>query len=186
MGIISRLLLLLYVLAVMIALFVGAGVYLHLIPSQIWQNELKVILGRPETLAVIAVMILASFCLLNLVFSRKKIQEFSGDIELKKGQRGEVRVTVAAVSDVVERAALSVAGVREVKSSVRKQNGEVPIKVELSIVLGQGYAASEVSAETTDEVNRALVEALQVSDVPIEITVTEVNHAIAERERRVV
>ena len=189
MGILSRLLLFLYVLAVMVALVVGIGIYLNIIPTIIWQNELNMLLGRRETLAVLAVMILASFCLLNVVFSVKKDKnELSdnGDIELKKGERGEVKIAIVAISEVVERAALSVSGVREVNVSVHKQEGDVPIKIQLSIVLGQGYSAPEVSAETNDEVSRALREVLNVPNVPIEIKVTEVNHAAAERERRVV
>ncbi len=187
MGIISRLLLLLYILAVMAALVVGAGVCLHFIPARVWQNELQWLINQQETLAVLAVMLLASFCLLSVALSSgKKSDILSGDVELQKGQDGEVKVTIPAIVGVVERAALLVAGVREVKANVYKVSGEVPLKVKMNIMLGQGYAAPVVSSKVNAAVNAALMAALQVSGVPVEVKVTEVTHAVVERERRVV
>lgn len=188
MGIISRLLLFLYVLAVMAALIVSAGVCLHLIPAQLWQNELKEIISRQETLAVIGAMFVASLCLLCVVFSGKKksIEYDSGDIELQKGQAGEVFVAVEAITSVVERAALTVSGVREVHAEVLKISGAVPLKVKMSVVLAQGYSAPQVSAKVNSAVNSALMTALEISGVPVEVKITEVTHAIVERERRVV
>jgi len=190
MGIISRLLLFLYVIVVMAALIVCAAVCLHIFPEQYWRNMLEVIIVRQETLAVIAVMFLASLCLLNAVFSgnKKSHGEFlsSDDVELHKGQLSEVKITVGAIQSVVERAALTVQGVREVKAEVFNQSGEVPVKVNLEVVLGQGYSAPEVSTEINLAVNEALQTALQISNVPVKTKVIEVTHAIGERERRVV
>ena len=190
MGIISRLLLFLYVLAVTAVLIFCAGVCLNLIPQTFWQTQLEIIIKMPETLAIIAVMLLASFCLLHSAVSSntvKKAEEFlSGDVELQQGQAGEVKVTILAITSVVERAALTVGGVREVKADVHKKSGDIPIKVELDTVLGQGYSAPQVSAEINSAINEALMTAFQISNVPVEVKVTEVTHAIVERERRVV
>ena len=190
MGIISRLLLFLYVIVVMAVLVIFAGVCLNIIPAEIWRNELAVILKRQETLPALGVMFLASLCLLHAVFSGgEKVREeiLSGDdVELQSGQVSEVKITVSAIKSVVERAALTVSGVREVKAEVFNQSGEVPIKVDLEIVLGQGYAAPQVSAEINSAVNDALKTAMQISGVPIKTKVTEVTHAIVERERRVI
>ena len=188
MGIIGRLLLFLYVLAVLAALVVSAGVCLHLIPSQLWQDALKEIISRQETLAVIGAMSVASLCLLCMVFSGKKtsVEHDSGDIELQKGQAGEVFVAVEAVTSVVERAALTVSGVREVHAEVKKISGETPLKIKMSVVLAQGYSAPKVSEQVNSAVNSALMTALEISGIPTEIKVTEVTHAIVERERRVV
>lgn len=190
MGILGRLLLLLYVLAVMAALVVSAGVCLHLIPVQTWQNELNWIIGRQETLAVLAVMFLASLCLLSMALSSKRkaaeIVNVSGDIELEKGNDGEVKVTVPALVSVVERAALNVIGVRRVAANVEKQGGEVPVKAQLEIVLSQNFAAPEVSAQVKDAVNAALKTVLQIPDAPVDVKVVEITHAVIEREKRVV
>ena len=191
MGIISRLLLFLYVIVVLAVLIVCAGVCLNFFPTEFWHSELNKIISRQETLPAIAVMFLASLCLLHAVFSsNKKSSEenfLSGDdVELDSGQISEVKITVAAIKSVVERAASTVPGVREVAAEVFNQSGEVPIKVNLEIVLGQGYAAQKVSAEIFSAVNDALKTTIQISDVPIKTKVTEVTHAIGERERRVV
>lgn len=184
MGIISRLLLFLYVVAVMLALAVGIGICLGIIPTQLWQNFLREVLARNETLAVLGAMTAASLCLLCMVFSGKKnvAERETDDVELVGG----VLVAVEAVTSVVERAALTVGGVREVHAEVNKMSGAVPVKIRLAMVLGQNYSAPQVSAEVNSAVNEALKIAFEISEVPVEIKVMEITHAIAERERRVV
>lgn len=188
MGIISRLLLLLYVLAVMAALVVGAGVCLHFIPTQVWQTYLNWIISTKETIIVIGVMFLASLCLLMMTLSSKKgaAVNSKSDVELQKGSLNEVKVAVPAIVSVVERAALSVQGVRQVEAKVQNKGGEKPVNIQISIVLGQNYSAPEVSALVKSEINKAIQTALQISDVPIDVKVTEVTHAVVEREKRVV
>ncbi len=187
MGILVRLILFVYVLAVLVALIAGAAVCLNLIPAQTWQNVLKNLIAMPETWAVIAAMILASFCLLAAIFSGKKEKILHRDfIELQKGMPGEVKITLEAISTVAERAALAVNGVREVSVSVEDQSGEMPVKVRQEIVLGQGFAAPEVSAAVVKAVDDALMTALQIPNVPVEVKVVEVTHAVTERARRVV
>ena len=187
MGILSRLLLFLYVLAVIAALVAVAGVCLNLIPARIWQDYLNVILKSQETLAVLGIMAVASLCLLSVVFSGKKSANIiSSDVELQKNETGEVKITLEAIVGVVERAALTVSGVREVAASVSRQTGNVPLKIHLDLVLSQGYTAQKVSEQVNRSVNDALNVATQITAVPIEIKVTEVTHAIIERERRVV
>ena len=187
MGILSRLLLFFYVLTVIGALVAVAGVCLNYIPEQIWQNELKALITRQETLMVVGIMALASFCLLCVVFSRKKsVAILNSDVELKKDATGEVKITLEALTGIVERAALTVTGVREVRATVYKQTGNVPLSVSLEMVLSQGYTAQTVGEKVNKAVNNALMTAAKISGVPVEIKITEVTHAVIERERRVV
>lgn len=188
MGIIRRLILLFYVLAVLATAIVCAGVYLQLIPADVWQNELQHILARQETLAVLVVMILASLILLTAVFARssKGLSIASGDVHLEVGKPGEVKVTVPAIISVVERAAITVSGVREVEASVYQQSGDMPIKVRVTIALGQGFSAPRVSEAAVAAIDDALQTALELPAVPVEVKVNEVTHAIVERERRVI
>ena len=187
MGILSRLLLFCYVLVVIAALAAVAGVCLNLIPAQTWQEYLNFIVKSQETLMVVAIMTVASLCLLCVVFSRKKsVPILSSDVELKKDATGEVKITIEALTGVVERAALTVSGVREVRASVYKQEGKVPLKIRLEVALSQGYTAQTVGEKVNLSVNDALMTAAKISGVPVEIKVTEVTHAIIERERRVV
>lgn len=188
MGIIRRLVLLFYVLIIMAALVVCAGVCLQVIPTDVWQNDLNYIIAREETLAVLAGMMLASLILLTGVFARSKggLSIASGDVHLEKGKSGEVKVTVPAIVSVVERAAITVNGVREAQASVYRQEGEMPIRVRLIITLGQGFSAPRVSEAAVAAIDDALRTALELSNVPVEVKVNEVTHAIIERERRVV
>ena len=187
MGIIRRLILLFYVLAILAALVVCAGVCLQFIPTQLWQNELKFIIAREETLAVLAGMAAASLILLTGIFSRSKgLSIASGDVHLEVGKPGEVKVTVPAIVSVVERAAITVSGVREAQASVYRQDGEMPIKVRLTITLGQGFSAPRVSETAVAAIDDALRTALELSSVPVEVKVNEITHAIQERDKRVV
>ena len=188
MGIIRRLILLFYVLAVLAALIVAAGVCLQIIPQNIWQKELDFIISRQETLAVLAGMFLASLILLTGVFARSgsKLSLASGDVHLEIGKPGEVKVTVPAIVGVVERAAITVNGVREAQAAVYRQDGAMPIKVRLTITLGQGFSAPKVSEATVAAINDALRTALELENVPVEVKVNEVTHAVIERDKRVV
>ena len=188
MGIIRRLILLFYVLIIMAALVICAGVCLKIIPEDMWRGELDFIIAQPETLAGLAVMFVASWILLTGVFSRSKsgLSVASGDVHLEVGKPGEVQVTVPAIVSVVERAAIIVSGVREVQASVYQQSGDMPIKIRLTITLGQGFSAPRVSEAVHSAIDDALRTALELSNVPVEIKVDEVTHAITERDKRVV
>ena len=171
MGILRRLILLFYVLAVLAALIICAGVCLDFIPIDVWQKAV------------------ASLILLTGVFARrsdKGMSLISGDVHLEIGKPGEVKVTVPAIVGVVERAAVTVGGVRAAEASVYRQDGEVPIKVRLVIVLSQGFSAPRVSENVTATVNDALRVALELENVPVEVKVNEITHAIIERDKRVV
>ncbi|MBQ7453881.1 MAG: alkaline shock response membrane anchor protein AmaP [Selenomonadaceae bacterium] len=189
MGIIRRLILLFYVLAVLAMSIVCAGVCLKLIPTDLWQKELHFLITQQETLAAIGIMILASLILLTGVFSRSggsDLSVISGDVHLEQGKPGEVKVAVPAIVGVVERAAVTINGVREAEATVYQQSGDMPIKIQLTIVLGQGFSAPRVSEAAVATIHEALSTTLELPDVPIEVKVNEVTHAIQERDRRVV
>ncbi len=187
MGIIRRLVLLFYIPAVMAALVVCAGVCLKLIPENVWQKELDFIIARQETLAVLAIMFAASWIIFTGIFSRGKgLSVASGDVHLEVGKPGEVKVSVPAVVSVVESAAITVNGVRQVEAVVYKQDGAMPIKIRLTIALGQSFSAPRVSEKVVAVIRDALKTALELENVPVEVKVNEVTHAIVEREKRVV
>ena len=145
------------------------------------------LISTRETIIVIGVMLLASLCLLVMTLSSKKgAVNMKGDVELQKGTLNEVKVAVPAIVSVVERAALSVQGVRQVEAKVQNKGGQNPLNVQVSMILSQSYSAPEVSALVKMEINKALQTALQIPEVPVDVKVTEVTHAVVEREKRVV
>jgi hypothetical protein len=133
-------------------------------------------------------MAFASLILLTAVFTRsaKGLSLAKSDVHLEIGKPGEVKVTVPAIVSVVERAAITVSGVREAEAVVYRQTGDMPITVHLTITLGQGFSAPRVSEAVTASIDEALKTALELSDVPVEVKVNEVTHAIIERDKRVV
>lgn len=189
MGIIRRLILLFYVLLVLGALIICAGVCLKIIPPNIWQKELEFIIAREETLMILAGMLAASLILLTGVFSRSSkggLSVASGDIHLEEGKPGEVKIAVPAIIDVIERAAITINGVREAQASVYKKDGAMPINVRLTITLGQGFSAPKVSEAAVVAIDNALSTTLELTDVPVEVKVEEITHAITGRDKRVV
>ena len=186
MGIISRFFLFLYVLVVFVAVIISAGVCLQLIPKSIWQSYLNYIIAQNETVVALSVMIFFSLFFLGYVFSGRKNQNAVGEILLKQGQPGEVRVAIFAIKRLVERAALSVSGVRETEVKILNNKDEVPISINLTIVLGQGYAAPVVSEAVVKNINKAISTALQIGQVSVDVKVKEITNAVVERKQRVV
>ena len=187
MGVISRILLLLYALVVGSVTVIIAAACLNFMPANFWQPSLKFILAQPETLVVLAVMLLLSIFFLTRVFvSHEEPTVAEDEIILKQGLTGEVKVAIDAIQRITERAALSVNGVRESQAIIFKKNNNTPIAVRLSIVLGQGFAAPTVSENAVAAVNNAILTALQIPAVPVEVTVKDITNAGIERRQRVV
>lgn len=187
MGIISRFLLLLYSLVVGTVVVIIAGACLDIMPSKFWQPSLNFILARPETLGVLAVMLLLSFFFLTRVFVPTENPEVAEDeISLQNGQVGDIKVAVDAIERIAERAALSVTGVREAQAVVLKNKRNAQIFVRLNIVLAQGYSAPVVSENAVESIDTAILVALQIPNVPVEVKIRDITNAVAERRQRVI
>jgi|GEM_PF-3374081 len=174
MNIISRLLLFVYAAIVLAVLMCIGALNLNLIDWQFVE-----LIKRQETLAAVVVMALASLCMFNVATSSKAKEIIRSEVELSQN----VLVTIEAIKSVVERSAMQVAGVRQVEANVRQGN---ELKIRLSVVLSQGCNAVEVGKDINTAVVAALTEAMQISKVQLEVLITEVTHAIVDRERRVV
>ena len=187
MSIVGRFFLLLYVLVVGTAVAALAGVCVRIIPLQALQNYLKYIMIQKETIIVLAVMLIFSLFFLIFCLTPRKEQLAAGEIVLKAGEPGEVKVTIDAIKRVVERAALTVNGVRDVKVTLlKKKKGDLPISVRLTIILGQGHAAPVVSEAVVNAIDKAIFTALQVGGVPVDVKVKDITNAVVERKQRVV
>lgn len=190
MGVISRFLLLLYTLVVGATVVIIAGACLDVMPAKFWQPSLKFILIQPETLIALAVMLILSLFFMTKVFASTPMTDEPivdmNEIILQQGQVGEVKVSIDAIEHIAERAALSVIGVRESQAAVVKSGQTDQIIVKLNIVLGQGYSAPVVSENIVESIDTALMVALQIPNVPVEIKVTDITNAVADRRQRVV
>ena len=190
MGIINRFLLFFYVLAIGILSLGVAAACLKILPEHIWLNELQYAFLQQEAMtaaAVIAAMSLyfAGYCLFSGSSSEAAAPS---DSIVVKNETGEVRVSVDAVRNIVEREARVVRSVRDVKVRVKPSGtpGENPLQVEVRLVLLSGANVPQVSDEVIRNIKTQLRQSMDFPDVPVKVTVSDVSNAPVENRRRVV
>ena len=103
---------------------------------------------------------------------------------------GAVQVALSAVRGIVERAALSMQGVRTVTSVISvhdapKDSPATPMQVELKITLADHTSLNAVSEELTAKVRQELHDVLGIPDVPVTLCVTEISNASGTSKRSV-
>ena len=103
---------------------------------------------------------------------------------------GAVQVALPAVRGVVERVALSMQGVRTATAAISvqdapKDTAATPMQVELKITLAEHTSLNAVSEELTAHVRQELHDVLGISDVPVELRVTEITNAGSSSKRSV-
>lgn len=189
MGIINRFFLFVFtVFMVMLSLGVLA-VCLQIVPEHYWLNELRFALGRTETMAGAVVVLLVSLHLLLLSFSRHTPKAVShGELVMVKSQAGEVGVALDAVRGLVDKLVRDVRGVRDAKVKVFsvKKEGEPPLSVSLSLIIGQECNVADVSAAASELVSSHLSKVLGYGQVPVEVTIADITNASPDRKHRVV
>ncbi len=189
MGIMNRFLLLVYALFISVSVLGAAGVVLQLIPEGIFLNELHYVSARPETMAVLVVVFLLGIHLIGAALfsgtsSDKKKDVRSGEIALVTGEQGEVNIAVPAVKSLSERIALSVHGVRGAQAKLvtgRKEG--TPLTISMQLILLQGNSAPSIGTQVTRAVQQELAATLNLSNVPVEISITEISNAPLEKKR---
>lgn len=191
MGILNRLLLLPYVLFVMVLVIAVLVIALRIVPESVWLNELRYALSRQELLAVCGVVFLISLKLFFAVFARTAASSRTdGEFMVVDTPAGAVQVALPAVRGVVERVALSMQGVRTATAAISvqdapKDTAATPMQVELKITLAEHTGLNAVSEELTAHVRQELHDVLGISDVPVELRVTEITNAGSSSKRSV-
>lgn len=190
MGILNRLLLLPYALFTMALSVAAVAVALRIIPESVWLNEVRYALSQQELLAVCAVLFLVSLKLFFAVFSRtSKLGRAHGEFMVVDTPAGAVQVALSAVRGIVERVALSMAGVREATAQVtvhdRKKESVPPMQVELRLVLAEHANLNTVSDELTQKVGQSLHDVLGLTDVPVKIRVTDIVSSVGQAKRTI-
>ena len=180
MGIINRLLLLPYTLVAMALAVVVLAAALRIVPESVWLNELRYALSRQELLAVCGVFFLVSLKFFFAVFSRTSSPvRTSGEFMVVDTPAGAVQVAVPAVRGIVERAALSMQGVRTAAAAISvhdapKDSPATPMQVELKVTLAEHTGVNAVSEELTAKVRQELHDVLGIPEVPVMLRVTEI------------
>ncbi len=193
MGIINRFLLFIYAgVALLVALFIIAFAF-KAFPEHVVFNEIGFLLHQPETLKVAGVFALFSVYFLLYAFfvgEKKKAEAPVVDDVVIKTETGEVHIARTAIESLVDREATSIGGVRESISKVTASYGEgkeggTKLSLKLSLVLLANANVPKVSDEVTKAVKSRIFDSLGIQDAPVAVSVSELNNAPAENQKRV-
>ena len=186
MGIINRFLLFFYGLAVGVLSLCVAAACLKFLPEHIWANELRYVVGQQEALmAALTFLVLSLYFVSYSFFFGTSAPPPDKDFVLVKSGTGDVRILMEAVCNLVEREARAVAFVRDVKAQVKampKEDGN-PFRVGIRLVLLSGANVPHVSGEVASRVKTQLRQSMDLLDVPVEVTISDISNAPVEKRR---
>lgn len=191
MGFLNRFFLMLSMLVMMATALAVLSVCLHVLPEHYWLNEVHYAVSRPETIAVAIVVLLISLNLFFTAFSRQAPRERSGgEFVVVSGASGDVRVSLSAVRTLLEKLVRDVRGVRDARVQVRAATdakARHPLRVEMSLAVGQEANVSGISETATARVREQLADSLGFQDVPVAVDIADISNAAPpDRKRRVV
>ena len=184
MGYFNRFLLFLYALAVALASLGLAALCLHLLPQAVIENEMAFLLSRWETLAGAAVAFLWSVHLMgcSLVSEKKPREE---EAVVLHGAGGEVRVSVAAVRDMVEKSVLEIAGVPKAQANVsaRRSGENSTVYISLGVAVEEKENVASLSDLIRTEIRQRVTDTLGIKEFVLDVAVTEIRAAEKMQKR---
>ena len=123
-------------------------------------------------------------------FSRQAPKEHtSGEFVVVAGVSGDVRVSLAAVRELLEKLVRDVRGVRDAHVQVmaaKDVKAAHPLRVGLSLAIGQEANVSGVSEAAAARVRQQLADSLGFQDVPVAVDIAAISNVATEKKRRVV
>lgn len=179
MGIIDRIILLIYTL-LLIILSVGVVlISLRLIPLEFAQMAADAMYGQWEAALVAGVFLLVSIRLLLASF--RSNAPHTKEAIVHHTDMGDVQITLDAVKNLVEKTARHTRGVRDVKVYVRHyQEG---LKVQLRIVVSPECSVPEVSAEIQQRVHEYIKNTVGIALSDIHILVENISNEFKAKQR---
>lgn len=192
MGVINRILLLLFSVIIIAGVGICAAVFLHAFPESLWMEQLRFLLSRKETLiALVLIGIIAlHFLSVSLSFSAGNDDDYSESIQsdemnILKADTGSILVSINAIKKLSERMAKTVAGVRDAKASVSRTKND-PLKIKMTLFITQGIDATIVGQAAAKEVQAAIDTSLKISNVPVDVFIKNISNERLANDRRVV
>lgn len=182
MGIINRFFCFVFSLTTGIAALCFLFSALKIIPDDVFFNELLFLLNRQEAPAVIGIVILFSFYFLcvSLFSGGDKKKSAPKEMQLVASDGGAVNITLEAVKNLAERAALNVHSVREAAAKITGGD-TASLNVGINIAVSAGANAPAVSNAVLKEINDNLRSSLSVTDAKINVSVTDISNMTANR-----
>ena len=98
-----------------------------------------------------------------------------------------VHVEYTTIQKIAKRAIADIKGINEAELAVEKTSDKiVPLKVELTLSLSEGYSAPKAKEAVDKAINDALRESLQLEFyVPVVVKVEQIKQPEVEQRRRV-
>jgi uncharacterized alkaline shock family protein YloU len=127
--------------------------------------------------------------LLIAVFGRNGGKTTSkGEYIISSGAQGEVRVALDAIRSLADRMAHEAHGVRDarVKVIARKGRDADALSLDLSLVIGREVDVAVLSAALAKDIQQQLEHIMSLSDVPVNIVVSDVSDEAPVKKHRVV
>ena len=189
MSVINRFLLLLLSLAGTALALSVLGAFCQLLPEQVWLEQIHFALSRQETAVVAVICLLISVKLLVAVFGRNGEKATSkGEYIISSGAQGEVRVALDAIRSLADRMAHEVHGVRDARVKVIAKRGRDAdaLSLNLSLVVGREVDIAKLSAALVADIQQQLEHIMSLSDVPVNIVVSDVSDEAPAKKHRVV
>lgn len=179
MGIADRIILTLYTIALTLFSLLAVAVAFG------WSRPLDTVLaalqassGRAAVASVGAIFFLSSVRLLILAFRRRQ----PGQQVVHETELGEVRISLDAVENLMQRVARQVKGVRDVRPAVRLSPEGVEAR--LRVWVAPDISIPDVARELQDELRRSVQNVVGVElaalDVHVENVTTEVRRGRVE------
>ena len=111
----------------------------------------------------------------------------SGEFLLRKTDFGLVHVEYTTIQKIAKRAIADIKGINEAELAVEKTSDKiVPLKIELTLSLSEGYSAIKAKEAVDKAINDALRESLQLEFyVPVDVKVEQIKQPEVEQRRRV-
>ncbi|MCE5285745.1 MAG: alkaline shock response membrane anchor protein AmaP [Pelosinus sp.] len=179
MGIIDRIILLIYTL-LLIILSVGVILMsLCLIPWEVVSATLQSIYGQWEAALAAGVFLLVSIRLLLASF-RSNVSH-SNEAIVHHTDMGDVQITLDAVKNLVEKTARHTRGVRDVKVYIR--HFEEGLKVQLRIVTSPENNVPAVSLEIQQRVHEYIKNTVGIELSDIHILVENISNDFKAKQR---
>lgn len=179
MGIIDRIILLIYTLLLIILSVSVILISLRLIPLELVWTTLAAIYGQWEVVLAAGVFLLISIRLLLASF--RSNSSHTKDAIVHHTDMGDVQITLDAVKNLVEKTARHTRGVRDVKVYVKHY--VEGLKVDLRIVVSPESSVPAVSAEIQRRVHEYIKNTVGIELADIRILVENISNDFKTKQR---
>lgn len=184
---INRILLLLFSIVILAAAGICAAVFLHAFPDQLWRDTLQMLLSRKETLVALLIVCILSLHLIGVALSTSDENSQTSvrdEMVVAKTETGSVCVAMAAIKHLAERVSKTIAGVRDSKATISRDDKQ-PLRIRLTLYVAQGIDATIVGQNAAKEIQAAIQTSLQIREIPIDVFIKNISNERID-ERRVV